>query len=315
MTDGQRGIAGVVAAATIWGLAPLFFKLLAHIPPFEVTAHRMIWSAVIFCGVIVLRGRLGELRALLRDRRAMGRVALAAVLIGFNWILFIWAVFAERATEASLGYYIYPLLTVVLGVLVDKERLHPLQWGAAGLAALAVVVLTWGLGAAPWIALSLAGTFALYTLVKTRLAQGPVLSVTAETLLLLPFATGFALWLQTRGQSGIATPGEFWMLVASGVITATPLILLSFGARRAPLSTVGLLFYINPTLQVVLAALVFDEPFGPWHALAFGMIWVALALYSGVALRQDRAARRRASSVGTSGALSTSASSEASAKP
>ncbi|WP_238364418.1 EamA family transporter RarD [Mesobacterium pallidum] len=303
MTEARHGLLAVTAAAAAWGVAPLFFKLLAHVPPFELVAHRVIWSAVIFCVVVVVQGRLSALRALLRGRAGLRTLALAAALMAVNWTLFIWAVFNGRATEASLGYFIYPLLNVVLGVVVFGERLRPVQWAAVLLVALAVGVLTLGLGAVPWVALTLAGSFAAYTLVKKRLDAGPVLSVTAETVLMMPLALAYLAWVARGDASGVTGAKDAALLLLAGVVTATPLIFMSYGVRRAPLSTAGLVFYLNPSLQFLLALLVFREPVGIWHAIAFPMIWAALALYSVSALRQDRAARRRASSVATSGML------------
>ncbi|WP_201132334.1 EamA family transporter RarD, partial [Rhodovulum imhoffii] len=229
----------------------------------------------------------------------VGWVVLAALAISFNWFLFISAVQTGKAMQASLGYYIFPLVAVVFGVLFRGERLTPVQWLAVGLAALAVLGLTLGLGVVPVISLALALSFGAYGLLKGRVEAGPVLSVTGEVLLLTPLAL---IWLWAGPAE---TFGQDWrdslLLVCSGPLTATPLILFSYAARRISYASVGLIQYINPTLQFLVATFVFGEIFTQWHGLAFGGIWTALALYSVSALRQERALRRAASSASTVG--------------
>ncbi|WP_343079400.1 EamA family transporter RarD [Ostreiculturibacter nitratireducens] len=321
MREPVKGLWAMVAASTIWGLSPLYYKLLAAVPPLEVLSHRTLWSALIFSSVLAFQGRLSQLPTVLKGR-AFVLTAFAAMMISANWFLFILSIQIGRATEASLGYYIFPLVAVVIGVAAFGERLRPAQGLAVLLAALAVALLTWGLGAAPWIALMIAGTFGLYGLFKKRLAAGPVLSVTAEVLVLVPAA---AVWLFGihSGLWAEGRPGAFFghdlraslLLAVSGVLTAGPLILFSYASRRVRLATVGLVQYINPTLQFGCATLVFAEPFTNWHGSAFGIIWAALALYSWSSLSQERAARRLASSVGTSGTAVRNPASDGSAKP
>lgn len=307
MTDSRKGILAMVAACTVWGLSPLYYKLLANVPPLEVLSHRTLWSLLFFGIVLMVQGRLAEVGRLLA--RHAGAVALAAVLISSNWFVFIWSVQVGHAVEASLGYYIFPLLSVLVGVAAFGERLTVGQGAAVALAALAVGVLTWGLGVAPWISLFLAFTFAGYGIMKKRIAAGPVVSVTAEVLLLAPLA---ALWL-IGAHAGVwaegARPGGLFghdlrtsvLLVFSGIITGGPLILFSYASRRISLAAVGLTQYLNPTLQFLCAVLVFREPFTVWHMVAFGLIWAALALFSAESLRQDRAARSAGARVATSG--------------
>jgi len=294
-----RGVAAMVGACVIWGLSSIYYKALDDVPAPEVLAHRAIWSVVFFLGVLAVQGRLGVLRALLADR-AVGVVALAAIAISTNWGLFIFAVQSGRALEGSLGYYVFPLLAVLLGVGLYRERLSGLQVAAVALAALAVLVLTLGLGTAPWIALALAGTFACYGIAKRRVAAGPVVSVTAEVVLMAPLALAWlagvhlAGWQVLPGAEPAAfgrLPRETALLVAAGPITATPLILFSYASKRIGFATQGLVQYLNPTLQFAVAVALFGEVFTPWHALAFPMIWLALALYSFSAWRRDRAAR------------------------
>ncbi|PIE11163.1 MAG: protein RarD [Rhodobacterales bacterium] len=294
----KLGILAMIGACTIWGLSGMFYAQLRHVPALEVLSWRTGASAVFFVLVLAVQGRLRSLPPAFAPRRA-GRVALAALFISTNWFGFIFSIQAGHAVEASLGYYIFPLVAVLLGRLLFGEALGPLQWVAVGLAALAVTVLTWGLGVPPWIALMLAGTFAAYGVLKKGLDLGPVVSVTAEVLMLLPLAL---YWAFAQGHGFHWDGRTLALLLASGPITGGPLILFSYAARRVRLSTVGLIQYMNPTLQFLVAVLVFREPFTPWHMIAFPMIWAALALYSAVSLRGSRAARKAASAAGTSAA-------------
>lgn len=305
VSEAGKGILAIVAACTIWGLATLYYKALAMVPPLEVLAHRTLWTFVFFGILLALQGRFSGATDLLRGplRR---RVWLAAGIVAVNWGLFIWAIQTGHAVQASLGYYIFPLVTVVLGVLVLQERLTHGQAVAVGLAAGAVIVLTYGLGVAPWVALALAFSFAPYILIKKQMAAGAAVSVTAEVLLLLPLAL---LWL-ALAHGGVVAGGWFGtdavvtaLLPLSGLITGGPLILFSWGAQRVRLSTLGLVQYLNPTLQAVSAVLVFQEPFTHWHGVAFALIWAALGLYSLEAWRQERAARKDVTRAGTSGTV------------
>lgn len=263
-------------ACTIWGLSPLYYKLIAHIPPLEVLAHRTIWSLVAFSGVLAIQGRLGTFQDVLRSRSVL-TLGAAGLMIASNWFLFILSIQIGRATEASLGYYIFPLVAVALGFFFFNERPGRLQWLAIGLAAVAVLFLTVGFGAAPWIALALATTFGGYGMIKKRLTIGPVISVTGEVALLAPIA----LLVLILGTQELPNTRDLALLILSGPLTATPLILFSYASRRIAYGTLGLVQYVNPTLQFVCAVVVFGEPFGPINATAFALIWTALALYSG----------------------------------
>jgi len=254
------------------------------VPPLEVLSYRTLWSLVFFAAVLALQGRIVLLPRALRGGR-LPVIAFAGVMIATNWFGFIFGIQAGRAVEASLGYYIFPLAAVLLGRLIFSEPLSVAQWLAVGLAALAVGTLTAGLGAAPWLSLLLAGTFAAYGVVKKGLDIAPMVSVTAEVLLLAPLALWFALW---QGPGGLDLPTHL-LLAASGPLTATPLILFSYAARRARYATIGLIQYLNPTLQFLVATLVFLEPFTGWHLVAFALIWSALAVYSAAGLRPRRA--------------------------
>lgn len=302
MTEGAKGVSAMVAACVVWGLSPLFYALLDHVPPLEVLSYRTIWSLIFFAGVLALQGRLGLVPRALGSVMGFLTIAAAGVMIASNWFGFIYAVQNGLTVEASLGYYIFPLVAVLLGRMFFGERLTRAQLAAVALAGVAVATLTVGLGVPPWISLMLAVTFGLYSAIKKRLDVGPVVSVTGEVLVLSPLAV---LWIVLMGQGagGDNALGTHLLLALSGPLTATPLILFSYAARRVRLATVGLVQYLNPTLQFIVATMIFVEPFTFWHALAFPMIWVALVIYSATALRQERASRRVVSNAATSGTV------------
>lgn len=303
MTEARKGVLAMVATATIWGLSTIYYKALSAVPPIEVLSHRTLWSAVFFGIVVLVQGRRAEVRAALGNPRYLMMLAASAALIAANWSLFIQAVQTGHALQSSLGYYIFPLFAVALGYLVLGERFTRLQSVAIGLAVLAVALLTYGLGTAPWTAIAIAATFGFYGLVKNRLPLGPVISVFLETLILTPLALVWLWGMHTGAWTDLGgrTGGLFGqdlttsaMLVFSGILTGGPLILFSYAARRIPYATLGLVQYLNPTLQFLVAVLVFGEPFTLWHGVTFALIWTALALYSGETLRQERIAVSRA---------------------
>jgi len=283
------GVALALSAFSIWGFSPIFYKALAHVPPLEVLSHRTLWTVVFVGGYALLTGRGARIREALTTRKTLAVLILAALLIAANWFTFIFAIQIGRATESSLGYYVFPLLGVALGVVILKERLTRAQTGAVALAALAVVVLTLGLGAAPWIALVLSSTMAVYGLLKKTIVAGPITTVTVEALILSPLA---AIWLYGAHVEGwtafVDRPGGWFgsswidsaLLIASGPLTGGPLLLFAGAAQRLRYATLGLLQYLNPTLQFFCAVVVFGEAFTLWHGIAFGMIWTAIAIYS-----------------------------------
>ena len=292
MRDETKGIIAMVATCTVWGLSGIYYKLLAHIPPIEILAHRTLWSCVFFALILLLQGRISVLFQTIRVRRSILLIGFAALMISTNWFVFITSIQVGRAVEASLGYYIFPLVAVLLGAVAFGERLGRTQMVAVSLAVTAVVTLTIGLGVAPWIALILASSFGLYGLVKKGLPVGPVVSVTAEVLLLAPIALAILWWLHSDGQGAFGTSfRDSALLVFSGPLTAVPLVMFSYATKRIRLATVGLVQYLNPSLQFLVATLIFREAFSFWHAIAFAMIWTALAIYTTASLRQDRAAR------------------------
>lgn len=284
----------MIGATVIWGLSPLYYKQLVHLDPGEVLAHRTLWSLVFFGGVLLVQGRLQTLPGLLRSHFWL--LTLASMMISVNWFGFIFAIGAGRAVEASMGYFIYPLVAVLIGYAALGERLNRWQGGAIVLAAMAVLTLSFGLGVVPVLSLILASSFGVYGLVKKQMNVGPVQSVSAEVLILAPIALGWLIWLYSaQGQGRPMPDASTWALLAvSGPLTAGPLILFSFGARRVRMATVGVVQYLNPTLQFLCAVLVFHEPMTQWHIAAFGLIWLGLAIYAGNSLAQDRAARRAA---------------------
>lgn len=291
MTETTKGFLAILATCVIWGVAGIYYKWLSHVPPVEVLAHRTIWSFVFFGAIILVQGRIGVLRRMLASRAVLF-VALAAVTISLNWFVYIWSVTYGHVVEASLGYFIFPLVAVALGAAVYRERLTRAQAVAVGLATAAVCFLTWGLGVAPWIALTLALTMGLYGLVKKGLHFPSDITVTGEVALLTPFALGWlaALHWGWGVPAGSGAFGSDWttslLLMFSGVLTGGPLVLFAYGAQRVRLGTLGILFYVNPTLQFLVAVFVFGEPLTIWHLIAFPVIWVALAIYSAAGLRR-----------------------------
>ncbi len=316
MTEAHKGILAMIGAASIWGVSPIYYKLLSHVPPVEVLAHRTFWSFVFFAGLLALQGRLVEMRAAMSGWQQVGVIAVASLMVSINWFLFIYATQIGRNTETSLGYYMLPLVAVLIGRFVFSERLTPMQWLAVGLAAAAVAVLALGQGGIPWFSLTLAITFGLYSAIKKKLPLGPVVSVTCEVAVIAPISVAVLIWVGAEGQSAFGRNLlDSALLIASGIFTALPLILFSHAARRVPLATIGLLQYINPTLQFLCAVALFGEVFTPAHQIAFPLIWLALAVYSLATLRQDRAARKAViASAGVSTHV-TKPASDASAKP
>lgn len=295
MSDAAKGVIAMIMACSLWGVSGLFYAYLSHVPAIEVMAHRTVWAVVFFLLLLTVQGRpLAPFRAL-ANRRAFAVISAATALVGANWFFFVFAIQQGKALEASLGYFMYPLVAVALGIMVFAERVSRVQALAIALAVAAVLLLSLGLGVTPWLALLLAVTFGLYGMVKKRLSTGPVVSVTSEAILLCPFALALLAWQHGHGAGAFgANLQDSVMLAFSGVITALPLVFFSYAVQRIGMMTVGLLAYLNPTLQFLVATLVLREPFGPWHATAFAMIWTALALYSGASWRQSKAARRPA---------------------
>jgi chloramphenicol-sensitive protein RarD len=276
----RAGLTAAVAAFVMWGLFPLYWKLLAAVPALEVVAHRTAWGLVSMAAWVALRGRWADARAVASRPGTILRLGGSAALIGLNWLLYVWAVIHDHVVEASLGYFVNPLVNVLLGVLVLRERLGRAQWIAVALATAGVAVLTLWHGRLPWIALTLAVSFGLYGLARKTVGADAVVGLLWETALLTPLAAAYLVALEWRGSGafGLSHPGTSALLALAGAVTAVPLVLFTVGARALPLSTVGLLQYLSPSLQFLLAVLVFREPFTPAHAASFAFIWAALAI-------------------------------------
>ncbi len=274
----------------MWGLFPLYWPLLKPLGSLEILSHRIVWSLGLMAVWMLVTRKLGWLRVV--PRVTLAWLALAAVLVAFNWLLYIWAVNAGHVVETSLGYFINPLISVLLGVLVLGEKLRRAQWWALGLASVAVLVLAVDSGRPPWIALGLAPSFALYGLVKKRAGVGAVESLTFETAVLFLPALGYlvALEVQGAGAFGHVELSKALLMVGAGVATALPLVCFGAAANRVPLSTVGVLQYIAPSLQFMFGVLVFHEEMSRGRWAGFALIWVALVLFAGEGLW---AARRR----------------------
>ncbi|OWW21889.1 EamA family transporter RarD [Noviherbaspirillum denitrificans] len=283
------GILYAASAYALWGVFPLYFKSLQEIPPLEILLHRMVWSLVFVAGVLAFRRQWAWLGAVIKQPKVLAGFAASALLLSSNWFIYIWAVNNGHVVDSSLGYFINPLFNVLLGMLILRERLRPVQWVAVGIAAFGVAWLTWHGGKLPWIALLLATTFALYGLLRKTAALGALEGLALETLLLFPLAAGYLALLTAQGQNHFTTASTTsqWLLAAAGPITAIPLLLFASGARRIPLSLLGLLQYIGPTLQLLLGVWLYHEPFGGARLAGFALIWSALAVYTAEGLWQN----------------------------
>jgi len=276
----RAGVIFAVLAFGMWGLFPLYWKPLVAVPPLEVVAHRTVWGLISVALWVTLTRRWGEVREAIGRPRTLLVLAASAVLIGANWLIYIWAVISNHVVEASLGYFINPLISVLLGVVVLGERLSRRRGVAVALATAAVVVLTVGYGQFPWVALALAGSFALYGLARKMVAADAVIGLLVETALLAPFAAAILIGaaIDGCGALGSSGVGVNALLILSGAVTAIPLVFFTLGARRLPLSTVGLIQYLAPTGQFLLGVLLYRETFTLAHAATFSCIWAALAL-------------------------------------
>ena len=282
MDETRRGVLLGLAAWVMWGFFPLYFPLLEPAGAGEILGHRIVWSLVVVVAVVLAMGKRTSLLATLADRRTRWLLAVAAVLITVNWGTYIWAVNQDHVVEASLGYFTNPLVSVLLGVIVLGERLRRLQWVALGVAGTGVVALTVEYGRPPWIALVLAFSFGSYGLVKKKADAGAVESLGVETLVLAPFALVFLVGLGATGHASFGSHGlgHAVLLAGTGMITVLPLLCFGAAATRIPLSTLGLMQYLTPTVQFVLGLTVFGESMPPMRWVGFGLIWLALALFT-----------------------------------
>jgi chloramphenicol-sensitive protein RarD len=281
-TLSSRGLAAAAAAFVIWGLFPLYLVGLTSVSALEITAHRVAWSCLFVLALLAMRRELGTLSAAAMRPSVMLRLAASSILVSINWIAFVWGVNHDHVVEVSLGYYINPLVNVLLGIFVLSERLNRVQWIAVTLAAVGVAYLTFVTGRLPWIALTLAMSFGLYGLIRKTARVDALPGLGIEMMMLAPIAVGYLIW---REVNGIGTLGHTSglvdaLLIVSGVVTATPLALFSYGARQLPYSTVGVLQYIAPSLQLACAVFFLGEPFQHARVVGFSLIWIALAIYA-----------------------------------
>jgi chloramphenicol-sensitive protein RarD len=309
------GLLNGFAAYGMWGLFPLYFPLLKPAGASEVLAHRMVWSLVVVAAVLLVLRRWRWAGELLKQPRRLALIAGAAAVIAVNWGVYIWAVNNDRVVEASLGYFINPLVTIALGVLLLKERLRPVQWAAVGIGLVAVLVLAIGYGRPPWISLVLAFSFGTYGLIKKKVNLGGLESLAAETAIQFLPAAGYLLWLASQGDSTFTSegPGHAALLAATGIVTALPLVCFGAAAIRVPLSTIGLLQYLAPVFQFLIGVLYFAEAMPPERWAGFALVWLALSLLTWDALRTARRTARslRATAEARSSAAATAADVEA----
>lgn len=291
MPDQRRGVLFGIAAYSLWGLFPLYWPLLKPSEPVEILAHRMAWSLVAVVVILAVRRHWSWFRELMRQPKKLALLGAAAAIITVNWGVYIYAVNTNHVVESALGYFINPLISVLFGTVLLKERLRPLQWTAVGFGALAVVVLTIDYGRPPWIALTLAMSFGLYGLVKKQANVGAAESLTVETLVLLAPALAYLIYLEQTGTAtfGHTTPGHALLLAGAGLITAVPLMFFTAAAIRVPLSTIGLLQYIAPILQFLCGVLIAHETMPSSRWIGFSIVWLALALFTYDSLKTARA--------------------------
>ncbi|GGB57116.1 EamA family transporter RarD [Blastomonas aquatica] len=288
-----KGLPEAVGAYTIWGFMPLFFKQLQGVSPVEIVAHRVMWSVVLIVAILWMRSRLGEFRAALADSRTRRFMVMSTTFIAVNWLVYIWAITNNQILAGSLGYYINPLINVALGVLFFKERMNRIQIIAITLAACGVMVLASESLASIWISLALGISFGLYGMVRKMAPVGSLPGLACETTLLLPFALAYALWAAYYDPTpgfGYSTYTDIF-LIAGGAITTIPLLLFASAARKMPLSTLGFIQFIGPTIQFMLGVFVYDEPFTRAHAICFGLIWTAVAMFCFDSIKRSRAPR------------------------
>ncbi|MCB1448011.1 MAG: EamA family transporter RarD [Rhizobiaceae bacterium] len=281
--DTPAGLGLAITVYLLWGGLPLYLKMVSHIPPLEVVAHRVIWSLPIAAVALMVRGRLGDVWQLIRQPRKIGMAMATAALITANWLVYVYAIGSGHTVEAALGYYINPLISVIIAALVLKEELKPAQMVAIGLAMVAVAILAWDAGGLPWISLTLATTWGFYALFRKTLPLGPNQGFFLEVLILTAPTLAYIVYLETSGAGHFiarAGAGDAWLLAFAGVATAVPLIIYANAAKLLRLSTIGIMQYIAPSFVFLIAVFVFREPFGSTKLIAFCFIWAALVVYS-----------------------------------
>ena len=279
--EAQLGIVYAFLAFLSWGILPIYWKLLEKVPSFEILTHRMVWSAVFLLVLLAVKKRLGELQDLLESRKQIWMLLGTASLLGVNWFVYIYGVNTNRVVETSLGYFINPLLNVLMGILVLKERLDFWRGLAVALASLGVLNYLWNFGSLPWIALSLAFTFSLYGLLRKVIPVNPLVGLFIETSLLAPLATILIVVWKVEGSGNF---GGDWntaiLLIGAGLVTSLPLLWFTNAAKRLRYSTVGFIQYMTPSIQLIIGVYLYEEPFTTTHSITFGLIWTGLVIYS-----------------------------------
>ena len=291
----RRGLLYIICAQVMWGVSPVFWRGVADVPALDVLAHRAFWTFTVLLMVHLVRRSWADVREAARMPAVLGLEVLAGVLIGSNWLAWIWAVNNDMVLEGSLGYFITPLVSVLLGVLVVGERLRRAQWLAVALGAASVVWLTVDMGRLPWVSLFLAGTFGIYGLIKKKVDRPPVDMLAIELTVMLPVTLGYLAYRTSSGHDVLfsGTSTEVMVLVASGVFTAAPLLFFAGGVRRAPLSVVGVLQYLSPSINFLLGVVAFGEPFDSGRLVGFALVWTGLAVFTADGLQSVRPPRRR----------------------
>lgn len=281
-TLANKGILYGIGAYVLWGFFPIYWKFLHDVPALQVIGHRIGWSFLLLLAYIVLTGQWQAFRSTAFKWRTIGIYSIAAVLLSFNWLIYVWGVNAGFIVETSLGYFINPLLSVLLGVIFLRERLRPLQWIPVGLAAVGVGYLTFAYGSLPWIALSLAFTFGFYGFVKKLSPLGSLYGLTLETAIVFPVALAYIAFVGFEGSGAFLRLGVQvdLFLIGAGLVTTIPLLMFASAAKQIPLTVVGLLQYIAPTLQFLIGVFVYKEPFDFSRLIGFGLVWVALVIFA-----------------------------------
>ncbi|MFC0600609.1 EamA family transporter RarD [Streptomyces palmae] len=299
MNEQRAGLAYGFAAYGMWGLFPLFWPLLEPAGAGEILAHRMLWSLIVACVILLALRRWSWIPGVLRQPKRMAAIALASTVISINWGIYIWGVNSGYVVETALGYFINPLVSIAFGVVLLRERLRPFQWAAVGIGASAVVVLAIGYGRPPWIALALAFSFGTYSLVKKKVGLDGVESFAAETSVQFLPALAYLLFMGSQGESTFTSEGvgHTLLLASAGAVTAVPLIAFGASAVRLPLSTIGLMQYLAPTFQFLIGLAVFHESMPPERWAGFALVWLALALLTWDALRTAGQGRRQAAAL------------------
>lgn len=287
----NKGILYAAAAYIMWGFFPIYFKIIHQTPAVQITAHRFVWSFLLLMGIILVRREFGQIKAAVNRRTVLIYLSTGA-LLAFNWLVYVWAVNAGLMVEASLGYFINPLVSVLLGVIFLRERLRPLQWLPVILAGIGVTYLTLTYGSLPWVSLALAFSFGFYGLIKKLSPLGSLPGLTLETASIFIPALAYLIFeeVQGAGTFGHIGPGMDIMLIFTGAITAAPLLLFAAAAHLVPLSTIGLMQYFAPSLQFLLGVFVYNEPFDQTRLLGFSIIWLALIIFSGESIYSRRKA-------------------------